>query len=118
MKTNDQPTLKHPLITPEHLGRKALHYIRQSSAEQVEKNTGSQAFQRNQVELARAYGWPDHLIEVIDEDLGKSGSTVDRRTGWQRMLRERLPPTGSARSFRSTFLGWAARCCQSRSYEF
>jgi DNA invertase Pin-like site-specific DNA recombinase len=88
MKTNDQPTLKHPLITPEHLGRKALHYIRQSSAEQVEKNTGSQALQRNQVELARSYGWPDHLIEAIDEDLGKSGSTVDRRTGWQRMLKE------------------------------
>jgi DNA invertase Pin-like site-specific DNA recombinase len=88
MKTNDQPTLKHPLITPEHLGRKALPYIRQSSAEQVEKNTGSQTFQRNQVELARSYGWPDHLIEVIDEDLGKSGSTVDRRTGWQRMLKE------------------------------
>jgi DNA invertase Pin-like site-specific DNA recombinase len=88
MKTNDKPTLKHPLITPEHLGRKALPYIRQSSVEQVEKNTGSQTFQRNQVELARSYGWPDHLIEVIDEDLGKSGSTVDRRTGWQRMLKE------------------------------
>jgi DNA invertase Pin-like site-specific DNA recombinase len=88
MKTNDQPTLTHPLVTHEHLGRKALNYVRQSSAEQVEKNTGSQTFQRNQVELARSYGWPEHLIEIIDEDLGKSGSTVDRRTGWQRMLKE------------------------------
>ena len=78
--------LTHPLITPEHLRRKALVYLRQSSLEQVEKNTGSQAYQRNQVELARAFGWPDDLIEVIDEDLGKSGSSVDRRTGWQRML--------------------------------
>jgi DNA invertase Pin-like site-specific DNA recombinase len=69
-----------------HLSRKALVYLRQSSPDQVEKNTGSQAFQRSQVELARSYGWPDDLIEIIDEDLGKSGSTVDRRTGWQRML--------------------------------
>jgi DNA invertase Pin-like site-specific DNA recombinase len=36
--------------------------------------------------LALAYGWPEELIEVIDEDLGKSGSSVDGRTGWQRML--------------------------------
>jgi hypothetical protein len=33
------------------------------------------AYQRNQVELARAYGWPEDLIEVIDDDLGKSGSS-------------------------------------------
>ncbi len=81
-------TLTNPLITPEHRRRKAIVYLRQSSVEQVEKNTGSQAFQRNQVELARAYGWPEDLITVIDEDLGKSGSSVDQRTGWQRMLEE------------------------------
>jgi DNA invertase Pin-like site-specific DNA recombinase len=63
-------------------------YLRQSSLEQVEKNTGSQAFQRSQVELARAYGWSSDLIDVVEEDLGKSGSSVDRRTGWQRMLEE------------------------------
>jgi DNA invertase Pin-like site-specific DNA recombinase len=88
MKSDDSPTLSHPLITREHRRRKVLIYLRQSSIEQVEKNTGSQAFQRDQVQLARSYGWTDDLIEVIDEDLGKSGSTVDRRTGWQRMLRE------------------------------
>jgi DNA invertase Pin-like site-specific DNA recombinase len=38
--------------------------------------------------LARDYGWPDALIEVIEEDLGITGSSVDRRTGWQRMLKE------------------------------
>jgi DNA invertase Pin-like site-specific DNA recombinase len=86
MKTNQAITLTHPLITPEHLKRKAIVYLRQSSMEQVEKNTGSQAYQRNQVDLAQAYGWPDDLIEVIDDDLGKSGSSVDRRSGWQRML--------------------------------
>jgi DNA invertase Pin-like site-specific DNA recombinase len=36
--------------------------------------------------MARAYGWSEEQIIVVDEDLGKSGSTVDRRNGWQRML--------------------------------
>jgi DNA invertase Pin-like site-specific DNA recombinase len=80
--------LTHPLITPDHLRRKALIYIRQSSLEQVEKNTGSQAFQRNQIESAQAYGWRPDLMEVIDDDLGKSGSSAERRTGWQRMLEQ------------------------------
>lgn len=88
MKTNQAATLSHPLITPEHLARKVIVYLRQSSPEQVEKNTGSQAFQRSQEDLARAYGWPEDLIDVIEDDLGKSGSTVDRRSGWQQMLRE------------------------------
>ena len=88
MKTNQAATLTHPLITPEHLARKAIVYVRQSSLEQVEKNTGSQAFQRSQAEMARAYGWTDDLIEIIDDDLGKSGSSVDRRTGWHSMLEQ------------------------------
>jgi DNA invertase Pin-like site-specific DNA recombinase len=88
MKNNQPATLTHPLITPEHLRRKATVYLRQSSMEQVERNVGSQAFQRSQVDLARLYGWPEDSIEVIDEDLGKSGSTVDRRDGWQQMLKE------------------------------
>src|SRR5262245_61218088 len=88
MKSNVKGTFSNPLITPEHLRRKAIVYLRQSTMEQVEKNTGSQAFQRSQIHLARAYGWPDDSIEIIDEDLGKSGSSVDRRTGWQRMLEQ------------------------------
>jgi DNA invertase Pin-like site-specific DNA recombinase len=86
MKSTQELVLTNTLITPAHLRRKALIYVRQSSLGQVERNTGSQAFQRNQADLARAYGWSDDLIEVIDEDLGKSGSVVDRRTGWHRML--------------------------------
>jgi DNA invertase Pin-like site-specific DNA recombinase len=88
MKTNQAETLTHPLITAEHLRRKAIIYLRQSSLEQVEKNTGSQAFQRSQEDLARVFGWPDDLIEVVDEDLGKTGSSVERRSGWKQMLKE------------------------------
>jgi len=74
---------RHSAITAEHLGRKAIVYIRQSSRE----NAGT-AVQRDQVDVARAYGWPEHLIEVLDEDLGKSGSSVQQRSGWQKMLAE------------------------------
>ncbi len=91
MKTNDAATLTHPLITAEHLRRKAIVYVRQSSMEQVERNTGSQIYQRSQLDLARAYGWADDLVEVIDDDLGKSGSSVDRRTGWHRCSRRSQP---------------------------
>ena len=88
MKTNEAAVLSHPLITADHLKRKVLIYVRQSTPDQVRENTGSQAFQRSQDELARLYGWPEDLIETIDQDLGKSGSTVDRRSGWQQMLKE------------------------------
>jgi DNA invertase Pin-like site-specific DNA recombinase len=54
--------------------------------EQVRHNVGSTDFQRAQADLARAYGWPDHLIEIIDEDLGRSGSSTVARSGWQSML--------------------------------
>jgi DNA invertase Pin-like site-specific DNA recombinase len=86
MNNSLKTLLTNPLITPGHLGRKALIYIRQSTLDQVVRNTGSQALQREQTELARAYGWPEDLIEIIDEDLAKSGSVIDRRTGWQSML--------------------------------
>src|SRR5437763_906198 len=29
--------------------------------------------------------WQDSQIQIIDEDLGRSGSTSKRRTGWQRL---------------------------------
>src|SRR5215831_1899090 len=78
--------LTHPLITPDHLRRKAIIYLRQSTPEQVRENTGSTDFQRSQADLARAYGWQD--IEVIEEDLGKSGSSTAGRTGWQDMCQQ------------------------------
>jgi DNA invertase Pin-like site-specific DNA recombinase len=86
MQPSENTLLSYSLITPDHLRKKALIYLRQSTMEQVERNTGSTQFQRNQVDLAHSYGWPDHLIEVLDEDLGKSGSSTQGRTGWQKML--------------------------------
>ena len=80
MKTNNLETITHPLITPMHLMRKAVIYVRQMTLEMSKEDIG-----RKQFQLAQQYGWPAHLIEVIDEDLDKSGSDPDR-TGWLRLL--------------------------------
>ena len=84
MSTNTA-TQNHPAITPDHLRRFAVVYMRQSSEEQVQKNTGSTQHQRNLADIAREYGWLDSQIRIIDEDLGKSGATTERRTGLQRL---------------------------------
>ena len=81
MRTNNLDTTTHPLITAQHVMRKAIVYIRHSSAD-----AHSTARQRDQIQLAQQYGWRSHLIEVIDEDSGKSGASTEHRTGWQRLL--------------------------------
>jgi DNA invertase Pin-like site-specific DNA recombinase len=75
----------HPWITADHLTRLAVIYVRQSTEEQVRENTGSTQFQRDLAGVAQSYGWPDSQIEIIDDDLGKSGSSTEGRTGWHRM---------------------------------
>src|SRR5262249_26103027 len=82
---NELPNQTHPLITPDHLRRLAVVYIRQSTEKQVRDNTGSTDFQRSLAALARSYGWPNSLIEIIDEDLGITGSSTEGRSGWQQM---------------------------------
>ncbi|MFI5341970.1 MAG: recombinase family protein [Candidatus Methylomirabilales bacterium] len=73
-------------ITARHLQRLAVVYLRQSSPRQVEENPGSAAHQRNQKELALRWGWPEDSIEIIDQDLGLSGTSGESREGWQRLL--------------------------------
>jgi hypothetical protein len=71
-------------ITPDHLSRRACVYIRQSTPGQVQHNLESQRRQYALVDRARTLGWQD--IEVIDDDLGISGSGT-RRPGFERLLR-------------------------------
>ena len=72
-------------INAEHLARRACVYIRQSTPGQVQNNLESQRRQYALVDRARALGWQD--IEVIDDDLGISGSGTPR-PGFERRLRE------------------------------
>src|SRR6185295_10225655 len=84
MQNTELTSQARQLITADHLRRLAVVYIRQSTEEQVRDNVGSTQYQRSLAAVARSYGWPDSQIQVIDEDLGMSGSSPDR-TGWQRL---------------------------------
>ncbi len=73
-------------ITTSHLERVAVIYVRQSTLAQVRDNRGSTERQYGQRALARELGWTEELIEVIDDDLGKSGTTTESRDGFQRLV--------------------------------
>src|ERR1700756_3404406 len=74
----------HPKITPEHLGRGAVVYIRQSTLGQVIENTESQRRQYALAESASVMGFSS--IVTIDDDLGRSGSGVVVRPGFQKLV--------------------------------
>ena len=71
-------------ITAEHLARAAYVYIRQSSPGQVQNNLEGQRRQFGLANRARELGWND--VEVIDTDLGISGSGT-HRLGFARLMR-------------------------------
>ncbi len=73
-------------INPERLARAAIVYIRQSSLHQVEENLESQDLQYQLAQRARSLGWADENIQVIDDDLGKSGITSANRSGFQSLV--------------------------------
>src|SRR5262245_30576582 len=70
-------------VTPEHLTRQAIVYVRQSTADQVANNLESQRRQYGLVDRARQLGWSD--IAVIDDDLGRSGGGI-ARPGFEKLL--------------------------------
>ena len=62
----------NPKITEEHLRRGAAIYVRQSTPGQVASHTESQRRQYALVEVAQSMGFA--ATNVIDDDLGRSGS--------------------------------------------
>lgn len=73
-------------VRPHHLERKALLYVRQSSAHQVLHNRESSALQYAMRDRLTALGWSE--IEVIDDDLGRSAAGGVQRAGFERMVAE------------------------------
>ena len=73
-------------IGAQHRARKAVLYIRQSSAHQVQYNRESQVLQYAMRDRLVQLGWSD--IEVIDEDLGCSAAGGTTRAGFERMVAE------------------------------
>src|ERR1700689_5573899 len=76
----------NPKISADHLRRRAIVYIRQSSPGQVIHNQESQRRQYGLADQARQLGFQQ--VEVIDEDLGRSGSGQVERPGFERLVVE------------------------------
>jgi DNA invertase Pin-like site-specific DNA recombinase len=70
-------------ITADHLARGAFVYIRQSTADQLLHNPESRRRQYGLADRARQLGWTS--VEVIDDDLGRSGGGINR-PGFERLL--------------------------------
>ena len=84
---------RHGGVLPEkilrgHRERLAIVYIRQSTMQQVERHQESTRLQYALVDRAFGFGWARETIVVIDDDLGRSGSTIEGRVGFQRLVAE------------------------------
>jgi hypothetical protein len=74
--------------TTDQRAKMASVSIRQSSLMQVTRYGESTEIQYSLVQRAVALGWPRERVELIDEDLGKSGAHAESRGGLQRLLAE------------------------------
>jgi DNA invertase Pin-like site-specific DNA recombinase len=75
-------------IDRQHRERLAIVYIRQSTVQQVERHQESTRLQYALVDRAIQFGWPRETIVVVDDDLGRSGATIEGRLGFQRLVTE------------------------------
>lgn len=75
-------------IQGHHRDRLAVVYVRQSTVQQVERHQESTRLQYGLVERALHLGWAPPRVLVIDDDLGKSGSSAEGRPGFQRLVAE------------------------------
>ena len=74
------------LMTPQHLARKAVIYIRQSTPHQVVSHQESLRLQYALGARAHQLGWPDEAIDIIDDDLGLTAATAHHRPGFNTLV--------------------------------
>jgi DNA invertase Pin-like site-specific DNA recombinase len=74
------------LVTPDHLRRHAVVYVRQSTPHQVLSNQESLRLQYALRDRAREFGWHEADIHVIDADLGISAAAADQRQGFKDLV--------------------------------
>src|ERR1700719_2394551 len=72
-------------ISRRHRERLAIVYIRQSTVQQVERHQESTRLQYALVDRAFHLGWARESILVVDDDLGRSGTSIEGRLGFQRL---------------------------------
>ena len=73
-------------VQPWHWQRLAVVYVRQSTPQQVLDHQESTRLQYGLTERAVELGWAAAQVVVIDDDLGKSGTSVAGRPGFQRLV--------------------------------
>ncbi len=71
-------------ITSRHLELVAYVYVRQSTMQQVRHNLEGQRRQYSLADYARQLGF--RTVEIVDEDLGRSGSGTVERPGFSRLV--------------------------------
>ena len=74
------------LVNKQHLTRKALIYVRQSTPHQVLSNQESLRLQYALKERAQELGWSPENIEIIDADLGLTAATAEQREGFKDLV--------------------------------
>src|SRR5919206_5459 len=75
-------------LLPRHWERLAVVYVRQSTVQQVLAHQESTRLQYGLVQRAMAWGWSEARVLVIDDDLGRSGTSAEGRQGFQRLVAE------------------------------
>jgi DNA invertase Pin-like site-specific DNA recombinase len=75
-------------ISALHLDRSAYVYVRQSTSAQVHEHVESKQRQYALAERAVSLGWAPEAVEIIDEDQGKSGASVEGRDGFARLAHD------------------------------
>jgi DNA invertase Pin-like site-specific DNA recombinase len=92
-------------VQPHHLARKAVIYIRQSTAHQVLSNLESQHMQRAMRERALQLGWAEERIETVEVDTGTSAQSTVGREGYKNLVAEiTLGQVGMVLSYESARL--------------
>jgi DNA invertase Pin-like site-specific DNA recombinase len=74
------------IITAFHKERQALIYVRQSSPHQVLNNQESSRLQYALQQRACECGWNPEDIQIIDADLGRTGSIAQGREGFKELV--------------------------------
>jgi DNA invertase Pin-like site-specific DNA recombinase len=75
-------------ITPDHLERWAIVYVRQSHPQQIQRHPESARVQANLQQLALTWGWPPERIRILDGDQGRSATTTVGRDDFTWLLSE------------------------------
>jgi DNA invertase Pin-like site-specific DNA recombinase len=86
--TESKAPARSPKLWSWHLTRAAVVYVRQSTPQQVLDHRESTARQYALADRAVELGWAREQAVIIDDDLGKSGQSVEGRPGFQRLLAE------------------------------